>query len=55
MRFSITRAMTDPESNITTRLPMVTGVEVVDPKTVDVLLNAPQYIPLLFSCRTARA
>jgi peptide/nickel transport system substrate-binding protein len=47
VRFSITRAMTDPESNITGRLPMVTGVEVVDPKTVDVLLNAPQYIPLL--------
>lgn len=47
VRFSITRAMTDPESNISTRLPMVTGVEVVDPKTVDVVLNAPQYIPLL--------
>lgn len=47
VKFSIDRAMTDPESNISTRLPMVTGVEVVDPLTVDVVLNAPQYIPLL--------
>lgn len=47
VRFSINRALTDPESNITTRAPMIAGVEVVDAATVDVLLNAPQYIPLL--------
>ena len=47
VRFSINRALTDPESNVTGRAPMIAGVEVVDPVTVDVVLNAPQYIPLL--------
>jgi ABC-type transport system substrate-binding protein len=40
VKFSIERAMTDPDSNIKTRLTMVGGVTVVDPQTVDIMLNA---------------
>lgn len=47
VRFSIERGRSDPESTITTRLPMVTGVEVVDASTIDLVINAPQYLPLL--------
>jgi peptide/nickel transport system substrate-binding protein len=40
VKFSIERALTDPDSNIKSRLPMVGGVTVVDPQTVDIMLSA---------------
>ncbi len=47
VKFSIDRAMSGAESNITTRLPMVASVEVVDEVTVDLVLAEPQPLPLL--------
>ncbi|HKA04428.1 MAG TPA: ABC transporter substrate-binding protein [Acidimicrobiales bacterium] len=40
VKFSIERALSDPDSNIKTRIPMVSGVTVVDPQTADIMLNA---------------
>ncbi|MCW2799791.1 MAG: transporter substrate-binding protein [Aeromicrobium sp.] len=47
VKFSIDRTVSDPESNITTRVPMLGSVEVVDPKTVDLILSQPQPVPLM--------
>ena len=47
VKFSVERTLKDPESNIATRAPMLSGVEVVDPKTVDMVMSMPQPIPLL--------
>ncbi len=40
VKFSIERAINDPDSNIKTRLGMVGGVTVVDPQTADIMLTA---------------
>ena len=47
VKFSVERTLKDPESNIATRAPMLSGVEVVDPKTVDMVMSMPQPVPLL--------
>ena len=47
VKFSIDRTISDPESNIATRVPMLGSVEVVDPKTVDLLLAQPEPVPLM--------
>jgi len=47
VKFSVERTLKDPESNIATRAPMLSGVEVVDPTTVDMVMSMPQPIPLL--------
>lgn len=47
VKFSIDRTIKDPESNIATRVPMLGSVEVVDPKTVDLVMAQPEPVPLL--------
>lgn len=47
VKFSVERTLHDPESNIATRAPMLGSVEVVDPKTVDMVMLMPQPVPLL--------
>jgi len=47
VKFSVERTLKDAESNIATRAPMLSGVEVVDATTVDMVMSMPQPIPLL--------
>jgi peptide/nickel transport system substrate-binding protein len=47
VKFSIERTLKDPESNIATRVPMLSSVEVVDPRTVDLVMSMPEPVPLL--------
>lgn len=47
VKFSIDRALTDPESTISARMANISAVEVVDPTTVDIVLKAPQFLPLM--------
>ena len=53
VKFSIDRGLTDPASNIKTRAKMLASVAVVDPKTVDLIMSAPQPVPLLLQLALA--
>jgi peptide/nickel transport system substrate-binding protein len=48
VKFSIERAINDPATNIKTRIPMVSGVTVVDPQTVDIMMTVNAPGPLLW-------